>query len=100
MARSRRGEDDTVGRSSGRPAVAGQRLAGALGDACRGNTLSAVAHGLRWQVALMHALCAVLTRSAAILVDTLGLALAAADAGTAGAEGRGADDGGHRVSWW
>ena len=58
--------------------------------------MSTVAHGLGGQVALVHAFGAVLARRAAVLVDTLRLALAAADAGAAGAEGRGADDGGHR----
>lgn len=40
----------------------------------------------------MHALCAVLARSASVLVDALGLALSAAHAGTAGSQRRAADD--------
>lgn len=44
-------------------------------------------HGLGGQIALVHALGAVLTRRAAVLVNALGLALAAAHASAAGSEG-------------
>lgn len=40
----------------------------------------------------MHPFCAVLARSAAVLVDALGLSLPAAHAGTAGSQRRAADD--------
>lgn len=46
----------------------------------------------------MHALGTVFAWRAAVLVDALGFTLATANAGTAGAEGRGADDGSHRES--
>ena len=43
----------------------------------------------------MHALGAVLAWRAAIIVDALGLAFATAHTGTAGAQRRATDDGGH-----
>jgi hypothetical protein len=46
-----------------------------------------MSHALRGQIALVHALGAVLARSAAIVVDALGLALAAADTRATGPEG-------------
>lgn len=51
-----------------------------------------MAHGLGGQIALVHALCAVLARSASILVDALGLALATAHTSAAGPEGGPADE--------
>lgn len=54
-----------------------------------------MSHALGGQIAVVHALCAVFARSAAVLVDALGLALPAADAGAAGPQGRAADDGRH-----
>ena len=52
------------------------------------------------EIALMHALCTIFARRAAILVDALGLALTAADAGTTRPQGRGPNDasGGRHVS--
>lgn len=46
-----------------------------------------VGHALRREVAVVHALGAVLARSPAVLVDALGLALAAADTSAAGPKG-------------
>lgn len=46
-----------------------------------------VSHALRGQIALVHALCAVLAGRAAIFVDALGLALAAAHTSAACPEG-------------
>lgn len=43
-------------------------------------------HALRGQIAIVHALCAVLAGRAAILVDTLGLALPASNTSAAGSE--------------
>lgn len=43
----------------------------------------------------MHAFGAVLARRAAVFVDALGLALAAAHTGAAGPEGGGSDNAGH-----
>lgn len=51
-----------------------------------------MSHALGGEVALVHALCAILAGSAAVLVDALCLALAAADTGTTGPEGSGAND--------
>lgn len=53
-------------------------------------------HALRGQIALMHAFCAVFARRAAVFVDTLGFALAAAHTSAAGSKGSGAHHaGGH-----
>ena len=49
-------------------------------------------HGFGWQIAFMHALCAVLAWCAPVFVDALGLAFAAAEAGTTGPESGGPHD--------
>lgn len=68
--------------------IVGQRVARPLRNhAGRRDSVAAVAHGLRRQVTVVHALRAVLARRATVLVDTLGLAFAAADAGAAGSVG-------------
>lgn len=71
--------------------LGGQRLSRSLSDARRRHTVPTVAHRLGGQVAVVHALCAVLARRATILVDTLSLALATAHAGAASPKGRRAD---------
>lgn len=53
-------------------------------------------HALGGQIALVHALGAVLARRPAVLVHALGLALAAANASAAGPQGGGPDDGRRR----
>lgn len=57
--------------------------------------MATVAHGFGGQITLVHAFGAVLARRPAVLVDALGLALAAADAGAASPQGRGAHRGSH-----
>lgn len=69
--------------------------AGAVMSSGRRDAVAPMAHGLGGQVAVVHALCAVLAGRAAILVDTLGLALATAHARAACSEGGGANCGGH-----
>src|SRR5262245_60334357 len=54
----------------------------------RGSLAVDVGVGLRREIALVHALRTVSAGSAAILVDALGLSLAAADTGAASPEGR------------
>lgn len=71
--------------------LGGKRFARALSNSGRGDTVTAMAHGLGGQIALVHAFRAVLARRAAILVDTFGLALAAAHTGTARSQRRSAD---------
>lgn len=97
------GDDDACVADGSRLAVGGSGRSAALGvrQALTGpgdagwRLAVVVSKTLRGQIALVHALCAVLAGSAAVLVDTLGLALPAADAGAAGAERRAADDRGH-----
>lgn len=74
-----------------------QRLANPLVGAGGRHAMAAMAHRLGGQVALVHALCAVLARRPAVLVDALGLALPAADAGAAGTERRRSHD--RRHGW-
>ncbi len=55
-----------------------------------------MSHALRGEIALMHALCAILAGCATVLVDAFGLALAAADTSASGPEGSSAHSaGGH-----
>lgn len=79
-----------AGTSTTRP-LAGERLAHTVGCSGGGDTVAAMAHGLRGQIAFVHAFRAILARSASVFVDTLGLALATAHTGTTGSEGRRAD---------
>lgn len=81
----------TVGGGTNRDPLTGQRLSGALGSASWRYTMTSVTHGFRGQIALVHALCTVLTWCAAIFVNTFGLALATAHTGAAGSEGCRAD---------
>ena len=53
-----------------------------------------MSHALGGQIALVHALCAVLAGRATVVVDALGLALAAADTGATGPKGGRANDAG------
>lgn len=77
--------------------LGGQRLSHALGGPGWRDSMATVTHGLGGQIALVHTLCAVLARSATILIDTLGLALATAHTGAAGSQGRRAD--GRHAGW-
>jgi hypothetical protein len=84
---TRGGRHLTVARRARDSPLARQRLARPLLDACRRHSMAAVAHRLGRQVAFMQALCAVLARRFAVLVDTFGLALATTDASAAGTKG-------------
>lgn len=75
-----------AGRDRGRQALAGRAMSSGMAS----RRLAVVmGHGLGGQIAFVHALGAVLAWRAAVLVDALGLALAAAHTGAAGSEGGG-----------
>lgn len=63
-----------------------------------------VSHTLRGKIAFVHPLGAVLAWCSAVLVDTLGLALATPNTGSSSAEGRGPNDrrhfGDQKAGWW
>ncbi len=94
---TRSGRRLAVARGAGDGPLAGEGLARPLLDACRRHSVAAVAHGLGWQVAIVQALCAVLARRSAVLVDTLSLTLPTAHACAAGAEGCRSHDRRHGV---
>ena len=86
-ARWQRARDGSA-RVRHRRAGPGQRLASRARRPRAGRSLPVhVGVGLRGEIAVMHALRAVAARRAAVLVDTLRLALPAAHAGAAGPEG-------------
>lgn len=71
-----------------------QTLAGRPVDGGMASGRAAGCHGLGRKIAFVHALGAVLARRSAVLVDTLGLALAAAHTGASRAEGSATDHAG------
>lgn len=86
-ARWQRARDGSA-RVRHRGASPGERLASRARRSRSGRGLPVhVGVGLGGQVAVVHALRAIAARRAAVLVDTLRLALPAADAGAAGPEG-------------
>lgn len=94
---ARGGRRLAVARCAGDGPLTGEGLARPLLDACWRYSMAAVAHRLGWQVTVVQALCAVLARGSAVLVDTLGLSLATAHTSAAGAEGCRSHDRRHGV---
>lgn len=58
-----------------------------------------MSHALRWQIAVVHSLCAVLARCATIFVYTLGLAFATAHTGAARPKGSRANNRRHDLRY-
>lgn len=83
----------------GHDAFIGETFPWSLLAIARCDSSVGVSHALRGKIAFVHPLGAVLAGCSAVLVHTLGLALATPNTGSSSAEGRGPHDRRHFLGW-